>query len=135
MTQTETKPVPASCCAPERAAAPRAAKTYPPRADIYETKDNVVIVADMPGVDDKSVDITLEKNILTLRGTVAPTTPDDFTNGDFEYAEGNYERSFTIGDTLDRNHIQATVKLGVLRVTVPKAGPAKTQKIEVKVSA
>jgi HSP20 family protein len=135
MTQTETKPVPAASRALERAEAPRDRKTFTPRADIYETKDDIVILADMPGVDDKSVDITLEKDVLTLRGSMAPTKEDGFTTGHFEYAEGNYERAFTLGDALDREHIQAAVKNGVLRVVLPKAGPAKTQKIEVKLSA
>jgi HSP20 family molecular chaperone IbpA len=134
MTATETKPVPAACCAPERAEAGAPRKLFMPRADVYETKDDVVILADVPGVDEKSVEITLEKDVLTLRGKVAATSPEGFTNGYFEYAEGDYERSFTLGEALDRNNIQAAVKNGVLRVVLPKAAPAKARKIEVKAS-
>ena len=45
-------------------------RVYVPKTDIYETKDAIVLVADMPGVDEKSVDITLEKNVLTITGVV-----------------------------------------------------------------
>ena len=50
----------------------RARKAFVPRADIYETGDEIVIIADMPGVDENSVDITLEKNVLTINGYVEP---------------------------------------------------------------
>lgn len=47
-------------------------KVYVPRVDIYETKESIVLLADMPGVDESSVDIMLEKNVLTINGTVEP---------------------------------------------------------------
>lgn len=134
MIATETKSAVqntgATAGVPARSAAAR--KVFMPRTDIYETKDTVELLADMPGVNEKSVDITLEKNVLTLRGTVEPTSPDGFKVAYAEYDEGNYERAFTITDEIDREGIQASVKNGVLRVTLHKAGPAKARKIEVK---
>ncbi|HLX64030.1 MAG TPA: Hsp20/alpha crystallin family protein [Planctomycetota bacterium] len=107
-------------------------KVFMPRADIFETAENFVIIADMPGVDEKSVDITLEKNVLTIHGKVESLAPEGYEAAYKEYEEGDYERAFTLTDAVDREGIQALVKNGVLRLTLPKAGPAKARKIEVK---
>jgi HSP20 family protein len=105
---------------------------YVPRVDIYEAKDAIVLVADMPGVDEKSVEITLDKNILTIAGTVEPEAYKDHSITYSEYDTGDYERAFTISDEVDRNKIEASVKQGVLRVTLPKVEPVKAKKIAVK---
>jgi HSP20 family protein len=105
---------------------------YIPRADIYETEDKVTVIADMPGVDENTVDITLEKNVLTIRGFVQPHSFEHHTLSYAEYGVGDYERSFVLSNEIDRNRIQATVKNGVLRLELPKQEVAKTRKIEVK---
>jgi len=110
----------------------RARKAYVPRVDIFETNNEMVVVADMPGVDEKSVDITLEKNVLTINGYVESAQPDNYSLAYTEYEEGDYQRSFTLSNEVDQDNIQATVKNGVLYLHLPKAGPAKTRKIEVK---
>lgn len=110
----------------------RPTKAFVPRADIYETDDSLVIVADMPGVDESSIDITLEKNVLHLKGAVDFEQPENFGLAYAEYEIGDYERSFTLSDEIDRDNIEATINDGVLRVFLPKAGPAKTRKISVK---
>lgn len=110
----------------------RPCKAFVPRADIYETEDSLVIVADMPGVDENSIDITLEKNVLSLKGTVEFEQPENLSLAYAEYEIGDYERSFTLSDEIDRDNISATISEGVLRVFLPKAGPAKTRKISVK---
>ena len=107
-------------------------KVFIPRADIYETNDALVVVADMPGVDEKSVDITLEKNVLTITGTVDFAQPDNYSLGYAEYEVGDYERSFTLSNTINFDKIEATMKNGVLQLHLPKAGPAKTKRISVK---
>ncbi len=107
-------------------------KVFIPSADIYETDDALVLVADMPGVDENSVEITLEKNVLTINGYVNFVQPDNFSLAYAEYEVGDYERSFTLSNTIDFNKIEASLKNGVLHVTLPKAGPAKTKKISVK---
>ena len=106
--------------------------TFVPRVDIYEVEDTVVLVADMPGVDENSVDITLEKNILKINGFAQPQAPDNFEPAYAEYRFGNYERTFALSDEVDRDKIEATVKNGVLRLVMPKAEEAKTRKITVK---
>ena len=105
---------------------------YVPRADIYETDDDIVVQVDMPGVDENSIDITLEKNILTINGYVEPEEHEDYSLMFAEYGVGDYQRSFRLSDEIDRENIAASMKDGVLRLKLPKAGPAKTRKISVK---
>ncbi|MBN1993280.1 MAG: Hsp20/alpha crystallin family protein [Anaerolineae bacterium] len=110
----------------------RARRAYVPHVDIYETDDAIVLLTDMPGVDEKSLDITLEKNVLTINGYVDTEAPDNYSLAYAEYETGDYQRSFTLSEEIDREKIEATVKDGVLRLHLPKAGPAKTRKITVK---
>jgi HSP20 family protein len=110
----------------------RECKCFIPRVDIYETNDDIFLVADMPGVDEKSVDITLEKNTLTINGYIDPEQPDNYSLAYAEYNVGDYQRSFSLSDQIDQDKIEATVKDGVLRLRLPKAGPAKARKIAVK---
>lgn len=110
----------------------KARKVFMPRADVYETREAIVVLADMPGVDENSVDITLEKKVLTLRGTVAETQFPDRKLAWEEYAVGDYERTFTIGTDIQVDAITATVKNGVLKVTLPKLQEEKARKISVK---
>lgn len=106
-------------------------KVFVPRVDIREKNDSMVLVADMPGVDEKSVDITLEKNILTITGSVVQPVFKDHSIVHAEYDVGDFERAFTISDEVDRDSIAATVKNGVLRVTLRKAEKAKARKIAI----
>jgi len=110
----------------------RARKAYVPRVDIYETNDEIVVLADMPGVDENSVDITLEKNVLSINGYVEPDQANNYSLAYTEYEVGDYQRSFTVSDEIDRDNIQAAVKNGVLHLHLPKAGPVKARKITVK---
>ena len=110
----------------------RSKKLYTPAVDIVEGKDSLYLVADMPGVNENSVDITLEKNVLTIYGTVEPEIPENHRLVSSEYGIGDYQRTFTLSDEIDREKIEASVKNGVLRLTLPKAEAAKTRKIPVK---
>ena len=104
-------------------------KVFVPKVDIRETKDSIVLIADMPGVDEKSADIILEKNVLTISGSVVPQVFQGHSIAHAEYDSGDFERSFTISDEIDRDKIEATVKNGVLRVTLQKAEKVKAKKI------
>ncbi len=110
----------------------RDVKIYVPRVDIYETDEDVFVAADVPGVDENSMSITLEKNILTLEGQVDVSDPDNFDLVYSEYGVGDYRRSFTLSEEIDRDKIEASLNGGVLRLRLPKAGPAKARKIAVK---
>lgn len=109
----------------------KARKVYVPLVDIVETDDALLLVADMPGVDENGVDITIEKNVLTLKGVVPDDTPPGYELGYEEYGVGDYERSFTLSNEVNREGITAAMKDGVLRLTLPKAKQAVPRKIAV----
>ncbi len=104
---------------------------FVPRVDIYETNDAIFVAADMPGVDETSVDITLENDVLTINGYVEPVAPEGYQLAYAEYRVGDYERRFTLSNKVDQQRIEATIKDGVLRLHLPKAHPT-TKTIAVK---
>jgi len=109
----------------------RQRRVFTPDVDIIERKEDIVVIADMPGVDEKSTDITLDKNVLTIYGRVEAVVPDKHTLYISEYGIGDYQRVFTLTDEVDREKIQATVNNGVLRIVLPKAEAVRTRKIAV----
>jgi HSP20 family molecular chaperone IbpA len=110
----------------------RDVRCFIPRADIYEMDDQIVIVADVPGVDEGSLEVTLEKNILTINAYVDALVPEGHALSFAEFEVGDYQRSFRLSNEIDREKIEATVKDGVLRLFLPKAGEARARKISVK---
>ena len=108
------------------------ARVFVPQVDIVESEDRILLVADLPGVDQEGIEVTLEKNVLTLRGAVKSHAPEGYSLAYSEYAVGNYERAFTVSNDIDRQGIEAVVKDGVLKLTLPKAKHAVMQKIAVK---
>lgn len=121
-------------------AATEGAQRMPPRpvfvppADIYETNDSIVVLAEMPGVAPDGVDITLERRVLTIRGRSASNGRAGYQRVYNEYADGDYERVFTLSENIDRDRIEATLKDGVLHLILPKAETAKARRIELKAS-
>ncbi|HEY9757632.1 MAG TPA: Hsp20/alpha crystallin family protein [Oculatellaceae cyanobacterium] len=107
-------------------------RVFLPAADIYETQDTIVVLADMPGVCDSAIDITLEKNVLTIQGFTPPQAEAGLRLLYCESPEGNYRRVFLLSEEVDRDGIQATVKNGVLKLILPKSAKAKARKITVK---
>jgi HSP20 family protein len=105
---------------------------FVPRADIYELEDQIVIVADVPGASEESIDIALEKNVLTINAYVDQDAPEGYSLRLAEYEAGDYQRSFRLSNEIDREKIEATVKDGVLRLYLPKASDARLRKISVK---
>ena len=109
-------------------------RIYRPLTDILETAEGVTLMLEMPGVAAEDVDITLEKRVLTIRGTVKPTQPETLQLAYAEYGEGNFERAFTMSEDFDPDRIDATVSNGVLSVTLPRAPETKPKKIAVTAS-
>lgn len=105
---------------------------FVPRVDIMENEDAILLKADMPGVTAESVDIALEGQELTITGRCQTRAPEGYELAFGEYQNGNYEREFTLGDTVDRGKIKAAVKDGVLSLTLPKAKESKPRRITVK---
>jgi len=107
-------------------------KVYIPNVDILEQKNAIVLIADMPGINENSVHVTLERNVLTIKGDVETDHYKGYTLTHAEYGIGDYERAFTLDDSIDQGKIEATVSNGVLRLVLPKAEPDKPRKIEIK---
>jgi len=109
----------------------KARKVYVPLVDIVETDNALVLISDMPGVDQSGVDVVIEKNMLTITGKVDEQVPEGFKLTYEEYGIGDYERSFTLPNEIDRDAVQAIMKDGVLKLTLPKVKQAAARKVAV----
>jgi HSP20 family protein len=105
---------------------------FAPHVDIFETEQDVVVLADVPGVEPDSIDLALEDNILTIQAQRAATKYLGRLVLE-EYETGHYLRRFTVAETIDQDRIEAALVNGVLKVRLPKVGPAQPKKIEVKI--
>jgi len=105
---------------------------FTPYVDIFETEKALTVVADMPGVTPEDLSIDLRENVLSFVGDVA--APEDEGEADVyrEYRTGRYAREFTLGELIDQEKIDAELKDGVLRLTLPKVEKATPRKIAVK---
>ncbi len=110
----------------------RATRVYVPRVDILSDENGIILLADLPGVDENNVDITVEKQVLTITGYVTSTIPEGYELVRNEYGIGDFQRSFTLPDEIDRDGIEASISHGVLRLNLPKAPEAQAKKITVK---
>jgi len=110
----------------------RARRCFVPKTDIYETDNEIIVLADIPGADEKKVDIALEKNILSINASIEPVRMSGFDLTYAEYEEGDFQRSFRLSGEIDRDKIEASVGDGVLRLTLPKAKLATSKKIAVR---
>jgi HSP20 family molecular chaperone IbpA len=111
---------------------PETETTYIPDVDISETNECIRLVADMPGVDQASVDVSIEHNVLTIEGTAHCDAPEGCELVGQEYGIGRYRRDFTLADSVDTTGIKARVRHGVLELTLPKREEVKTRKIEIE---
>jgi HSP20 family protein len=106
--------------------------TYIPDVDITESNECVHLVADMPGVNQASVDVTVENNVLTIEGQASVQSPEGYELVGQEYGVGKYRRDFTLSNDVDTENIKARVRHGVLEVTIPKREQVKTKKIKIE---
>jgi len=110
------------------------ARDWNPAVDIIENNDQFILKAEIPGMTKDDVKITLENNVLTIRGE--KKNESEKKEGDYHRIErsyGSFERSFSVPGTIKVNEIDAQYKDGVLTLTLPKAEEAKPKSIEVKV--
>jgi HSP20 family protein len=105
---------------------------FQPAVDIFETKDELVVVADMPGVPPDGIDIHLDGDQLSIEGRVRSQDYEGLKPLYVEYGVGGYYRRFTLGEMIDRDAIKAQMKNGVLVLRLPKAERAKARKIAVE---
>lgn len=107
-------------------------RTLIPPVDIFENKDGLVVVADLPGVDKAQVDVRVENNVLTIKGTSKSTLEGDAQYKEYELL--NFFRQFELSEAVDQEKIDAEMKNGVLIINLPKREQAKPKQIEVKVA-
>ena len=130
MTEQELKPQ-VKEEAPAKGERVRPGRVFIPAVDIFETPQALVLVADMPGVSGDAVTLDLKENLLTIFGEVS-SPPEKEALLAQEYAIGDFYREFQVGELIDKDKIKASVKNGVLTLTLPKAEKAKPRPIEVK---
>lgn len=112
--------------------ATRARPVFLPRTDIFERENEIVVMAEMPGVKRDAVDVNLEGDELRIAGRVDQPAIEGHELAYAEYEIGDYERTFRIAGGIDSDKIDATMKSGVLQIVLPKSKEAMPQKINVK---
>jgi len=108
----------------------RPVRTYAPKVDLLETEAGLRLWADMPGVDESSLEVELVDDVLALRGRVA-ADEEALSPLHTEYGVGNYEARFRLSNEIDGGRIRATLKHGVLELELPKVEAAKPRRIEI----
>jgi HSP20 family molecular chaperone IbpA len=109
-------------------------RVFAPAIDIVETKNELKLYADIPGVDKNTIDITIDQDILTIQGNVDMTPVEGYELEYKEYDIGDFQRSFTLSDMVDQEKIVANYNNGVLELVLAKVEKAKPKKIEVKIN-
>ena len=109
----------------------RPGRSYQPNVDILETESGLRLWADLPGVDQSSIDIELVDDVITIRGRVSTGEYESLRPVYTEYNVGNYEARFRLSSTIDGGRISAKLSNGVLELELPKVEAAKPRKIEI----
>jgi HSP20 family protein len=105
---------------------------FNPAVDIFETEKALTLLADLPGVKAKDLKIDLKDNVLTLTADETPLEGTGEKDVLREYRTGTYYRQFSLSDTIDQSKIEAVMKDGVLRLSLPKVAAATPRKISIK---
>jgi HSP20 family molecular chaperone IbpA len=108
---------------------------YRPAVDIAENKDELLILADLPGAKSESIDINFEDGVLTVDAKVAPRDRAEARPMLREYGVGDYHRTFRVSEQIDSTKIHAEYVDGVLTVHLPRSQAATPRKIEVHAGA
>jgi HSP20 family protein len=107
-----------------------------PTMDVAETDKDIEITAELPGLEEKDVQINVADNVLTIRGEKkAEKEQKDKNYRLVERSYGSFERSLELPDGVNVDAIKASIDKGVLKVVVPKPAPAQVKKVEVKSAA
>jgi HSP20 family protein len=110
-----------------------AANPWVPRVDIKEEPTRFVIVADIPGIDPKDIEIQMDKGVLSIRGErAALSSVENERYSRVERTHGAFQRRFTLPDSADAEGISATGRHGVLEISIPKKAEAAPRRIEVQ---
>jgi HSP20 family molecular chaperone IbpA len=106
---------------------------FSPKVDIYETAQQIMLLADLPGVKPDDLKVDLRDNILTISGDVDKSGNGNGSERDLliEYEVGRYFRQFSLSEVIDQGRIDAQLKDGVLHLTLPKVAKASPRTIKV----
>jgi len=109
-------------------------KEWAPSLDVSETKDNIVVKAEVPGMDGKDIDISLSGGVLTLKGEKKQEKEEKDENYYFaERSYGAFFRAVQLPQEVQTDKIKASYKNGVLTITLPKSEEAKAKEVKIKV--
>jgi len=111
---------------------PEQERLYAPVVDISENADRIRLMADMPGVDPSTVDVTVERGMLVIEGRATVEAPEGYTCVGREFCAGRFRREFTLSDAVDTDRIAARVRHGVLDVNLPKHEKVKPRKVKIE---
>jgi len=112
----------------------RPGRTYVPSVDIHETEESLWLWADVPGVDEKSIDVRLEDGKLHIEGRVAVDAYQTLRPLYTEYNVGDFVRTFRLDNEIDTERISAKLANGVLQLELPKVRRALPRRVEVSAS-
>jgi HSP20 family molecular chaperone IbpA len=107
---------------------------FSPDVDIFENDQEIVLLADLPGVKADHLNIDLRENILSILGEISPSEGPDEEDIAIEYEVGRFVRQFTLSEVIDQEQINAKLENGVLRLILPKVKKAAPRKITVQAS-
>ncbi len=110
----------------------RPGPVFRPDVDILEREDAYVIYADLPGVDEKSLEVRLDKGVLTLEATPASPSHEDAEGLHVEYRAGGYYRQFRVSEKIDATRVGGKMKDGVLELVLPKTAQHQPRRIQVE---
>jgi len=108
--------------------------TFAPPADVYEDEHNVTLKLEVPGIDEKDIDVRIENNVLTVHGErkfEKDEKEENFRRVERQY--GSFTRTFTLPTTVDAEHVSANYEKGILKIALPKKAEAKPKQIKVNV--
>jgi HSP20 family protein len=108
--------------------------SFAPAVDVYEDEHTVTLKIEVPGIDEKDIDVRLENNTLTVHGErkiEKEEKEENYRRVERQY--GNFTRTFTLPTTVDAEKVSASYDKGVLKVTLPKKAEAKPKQIKVNV--
>ncbi len=106
---------------------------FTPPVDIYDSEAGLVLIADLPGVSVKSLDLQVQNNRLTLLGRILNPVPPNARLIHKEYEVGDFLRSFILSEDVDHEHVTARLNDGVLEVVLPRAAKSTPRRIQVNV--
>ena len=105
---------------------------FRPNVDILEQDDALVLIADIPGADESQTDVTIDNQVLTIKGRIDDLEFEGYQLAWQEFRTGSFERSFTMPQEIDVERVTAAVNDGVLRIVLPKSKERGVRRIEVQ---